>query len=264
MVGLLIKKITAGTKEWASSNINIFFGCQHNCRYCYAKKIAIRFNRKSEDTWKVMELNPNKLLQNFRRRSGRIMFPTSHDIIPEFKSECFQVLEKILEVGNLVLITTKPHLEVIKAICRDFFYYKDLIQFRFTITSIDNSLLRFWEEGAPTFEERFESLKFAFKMNYKTSVSIEPFLDSNPKKLIDTIYPYISETIWIGKMNYISQNKIPKEDRANYKKIRMIYSHKNLLSIINSLESYKKVRYKDSIRKYDFQIPSYQAPKLFN
>lgn len=40
-----IQKITLGTKEWADSNVNCYLGCSNNCRYCYAKKMAIRFNR---------------------------------------------------------------------------------------------------------------------------------------------------------------------------------------------------------------------------
>ena len=52
------RKITLGTKEWADSNVNCYSGCSNNCRYCYAKKMAIRFNRKSENNWQEME--PNK------------------------------------------------------------------------------------------------------------------------------------------------------------------------------------------------------------
>jgi len=264
MTELITNKITTGTKEWASSNVNIFFGCEHNCRYCYAKKMAIRFNRKTEDTWKEMELNSNILIQNFRKRSGRIMFPTSHDILPNHKKECFKVLEKLLKSNNRILLTTKPHLGVIKDLCRKFLYYKDLIQFRFTITSVDNKLLRFWEEGAPNFEERFEALKFAYYMKYKTSVSIEPFLDSNPKDLVSILYPYTSETIWIGKMNYISQKINSKEDASFYQRIRAIYSLKNLYTIIDSRKNCNKIRYKDSIRKLNIHIPPYQTPKCLS
>ena len=34
-----------GTQEWAASNVNIQDGCEHDCRYCYAKTMAIRFKR---------------------------------------------------------------------------------------------------------------------------------------------------------------------------------------------------------------------------
>lgn len=106
--------IPTGTKEWATSNVNFISGCSHNCRYCYAKKRAIRFGRKTESPWKVIKLNKNKLHQKYKKRKGRVIFPSSHDIIPEFKDECFLVLEKLLEAGNSVLITPKPHFNVVK------------------------------------------------------------------------------------------------------------------------------------------------------
>lgn len=87
----------------ATSNVNIISGCHHNCRYCYAKKMAIRFGRKTELTWKDMKINENKVIQSYKKRKGRIMFPSSHDIVPVFKDEYFLVLKKLLDAGNSVL-----------------------------------------------------------------------------------------------------------------------------------------------------------------
>ncbi len=256
------KKITLGTKEWASSNVNLISGCSHNCRYCYARKMAIRFKRKTEESWKHMELNDEKLAINFKKRKGRVMFPTSHDITPEFKEECFLVLKKLLDANNSVLITSKPHYNVIKELCEQFEIYKNLIQFRFTITSLNNKLLQFWEPGAPSFQERLCSLKFANSMKYKTSVSIEPFLDKTPLQLVKKIYPYISETIWIGKMNYLKRNYNSIEEMDNYNEIRENFSSQNIQRIISQLKRFKKIRYKDSIKKLDLEIPSIQAPPM--
>jgi len=256
------KRITLGTKEWASSNINIISGCSHDCRYCYARKMAIRFKRKTEETWKIMELNNEKLSINFKKRKGRIMFPTSHDITPEFKEECFLVLKNLLDAGNSVLITTKPHFEIIKDLCLNFENFKDLIQFRFTITSNNNKILKFWEPGAPPFDERLKSLKYANSMKYKTSVSIEPFLDKDPIPLIKILYPYVSETIWIGKMNYLKRNYNSIEELDFYNEIRENCTIENIQSIVYQLRKYKKIRYKDSIRKLDLLIPSIQTPSM--
>lgn len=256
------KKIPTGTKEWASSNINLISGCSHNCRYCYAKKMAIRFGRKTEHTWNTMELNYHKLNQRYKKRKGRIMFPSSHDILPEFKEECFLVLEKLLDAGNILLITSKPHFEVIKELCHRFIYFRNSIQFRFTITSLNNNLLKFWEFGAPTFEERLESLKYAHFMKYKTSVSIEPFLDKDPIPLIEKVHPYVSETIWIGKMNYIKRNNISNDIKHYYEEIRENYTLENIQNIINQLAIYREIRYKDSIKKMRVKIPSFQTPKV--
>ena len=258
------KKITLGTKEWASSNVNLISGCSHDCRYCYARKMAIRFKRKTEKTWKIMELNKEKLFRNFKKRKGRVMFPTSHDITPEFKEECFLVLKKLLDAGNSVLITSKPHFDLIKELCESFEKYKILIQFRFTITSLNNKTLKFWEPGAPSFEERLQALKFANSMKYKTSVSIEPFLDKDPIPLIKKLYSYVSETIWIGKMNYLKRNYSSIEELDLYNEIRENNNRQNIQRIIFQLRGYKKIRYKDSIRKLGLEIPSIQAPLLKN
>ena len=75
------------------------------------------------------------------------MFPSTHDIveISPFKEACFTALENLLYSKNEVLITSKPRIEVIREIDDKFNEFKDQIQFRFTITSTCNDLLRFWE-----------------------------------------------------------------------------------------------------------------------
>lgn len=250
----------SGTKEWASSNVNLFFGCKHDCRYCYAKKMAIRFKRKTLENWKIMELNEKMLEKNFNKRKGRVMFPSSHDILPEYKGQCFIILKKLLGAENFVLITTKPHLDVIQDICEEFIDYKELIQFRFTITSLHDKLLNFWEPGAPNFKERFDALKLAKSLGYKTSISIEPFLDENPIPLIKKIYPYVSETIWLGKMNYIRRKDFKHHELNYYESIRLNYTQENLQNIIEKLRRYKKIKYKDSMRKFELEIPEMQLP----
>ena len=254
--------IPTGTKEWASSNVNILSGCSHNCRYCYAKKMALRFGRKTEDSWKIMELCQEKLNKNYKKRKGRVMFPSSHDIVPEFKYECFEIIEKLLNAGNSILITSKPYYSIIKELCEMFQDYRNKIQFRFTITSLNNELLNFWEEGAPTFEERLEALKHAYKMKFKTSVSIEPFLDHDPVPLVKKLYPFISETIWIGKMNYIDRKDTQDREFEFYDAIRENNRINNIQEIINKLKQFKKVRYKDSIKKLNILVPSYQIPEV--
>ena len=59
------RKVTLGTKEWADSNVNCYFGCSNNCRYCYAKKMAIRFKRKEESNWKEMKPNQKNIKKNY-------------------------------------------------------------------------------------------------------------------------------------------------------------------------------------------------------
>lgn len=243
------KRITLGTKEWADSNVNCYSGCSNDCKYCYAKKMAIRFNRKTEDSWKIMIPNQKSIDKGYKKRKGRVMFPSSHDLTEESVDNCLVVLEKLLKSRNMILITTKPRYGCIRLICDTFGKFKGQIQFRFTITSIDDELLEFWEPGAPSIKERFNSLKFAFSKGYKTSVSIEPFLDNNPYILVDKLIPFVTESVWIGKMNYVNSKNLSPKERIFYDKIKEINSKKNLIKIVNIAENYKKpvVRIKDSI-----------------
>jgi len=251
--GKISNQITTGTKEWASSNVNLISGCSHDCRYCYAKKMAIRFGRKTEGTWKEMILNKNALHKNYKKRKGRIMFPSSHDITREILKPCAFVLRKLLKAGNEVLITTKPDLICIYKLISYLKPYKTQVQFRFTITSKDPKKLKFWEPGAPGIDDRLQSLKLARMKGFKTSVSIEPFLDKNPIPLILMLANDVTESIWIGKMNYIKANDLSPEEEKHYKFQRKICSWSNVQEIISQLQKLpeeikSKIRIKDSIK----------------
>jgi DNA repair photolyase len=244
------RKITAGTREWADHNVNCATGCLNNCRYCYAKMMAKRFGRATERTWRNMKIRQSAVAKTYRRVHGRVMFPSSHDIIdlPEIERACFEVLSKLLESGNHVLVTTKPRLTIVQKIIEQFSQHKDTLQFRFTITSRYDRSLRFWEPNAPHFNERMACLKFAFAKKYKTSVSIEPFLDHDPQSLVRLVAPYSTESIWIGTMNYIPRNNILHSHAHFYNDVRKNCEREHLMKIYEELRCFPKVRFKDSIR----------------
>lgn len=243
-------RTTSGTKEWADYNVNCIKGCSNGCRYCYAKMMAKRFGRCQEDAWKNMVINQSAVERNYRKYNGRVMFPSTHDIVDDLalQEACFVVIGKLLEAGNEVLITTKPLLSVTEKIIVLFSTYREHLQFRFTITSIDDLLLSFWEPNAPNFEERFKSLKYAYDMDFKTSVSIEPFLDYTPQTLINTLSPFVTESIWLGPMNYIPFNNISEMDKHYYQDIRNNYSLEHLREIHEELKSNPIIRFKDSMK----------------
>jgi DNA repair photolyase len=244
------RKITSGTMEWAEHTINCISGCANDCRYCYAKMIAKRFGRKTDESWKEMEIRKKDVEKNYGKYNGRVMFPSSHDIIdePEVRDACFSVIGKLLDSGNDLLITTKPDLSVMKDIMEDFSRYRDNMQFRFTITSKDDDLLSFWEPNAPSYDERLESLILAYKEGFSTSVSVEPFLDEDPSILVRKLEPYVTGTIWVGSMNYIQRTGIPEEELYQYNKVRKIIEKENLFKIYMKLRTRPKIRFKDSIK----------------
>jgi len=197
-----------------------------------------------------MKLRKDVLHKTFKKQPGRVMFPSTHDIfdISPFKEACFLVLSKLLDSGNDVLITTKPRFSITKDIIHHFGQYKSQMQFRFTITSDNDECLSFWEPNAPGFEERFDSLKYAFQNGFKTSVSIEPFLDYDPTVLVEKVTPLTTESIWLGRMNYIARKNLSDEEEFHFNRIRKNYESHHLLEIFNKLKSHSKIRFKDSIK----------------
>jgi DNA repair photolyase len=191
---------------------------------------------------------------------GTVMFPTEHDIHPEILDECLNVIAELLAAGNNVLVVSKPNLSCINEICRAFAASKDQILFRFTITAKDNTILHFWEPGAPPFEERLSSLCHAFKEGYSTSVSIEPMLDcDNIKELIGDIAPCVTHSIWLGKMNKIEERVICDSAimSEEIKRIRLSQSDENIKKVYNTFRHNKLIRWKESIK----EIVGLELPK---
>ena len=146
--------------EWTDYNANIYHGCAHNCKYCYARLMTKRFEPKPLD-WRDVKMVENAV--ELARRDiralhpGRIMFCSMTDPYQPIEAEtglARKVLEVLLDSLFHVLILTKSPL-----VTRDY----DLIrghgnvEVGFTITSLDD--IPFWEPYAPGNTKRIEALK---------------------------------------------------------------------------------------------------------
>jgi hypothetical protein len=250
---LIVKKIS-GTKEWAVANVNCCDGCSHNCRYCYARAMQCdRLKRIKLEDWPNEKIRTHDVDRPRKLYPGTVMFPTTHDITEKTMKECCIVLWKLLTIGNKVLIVSKPHLPVIKFLCRELYLDREQLMFRFTIGARDNKILKFWEPGAPTFEERRDALRIAFNKGFSTSVSVEPMLNSSD--VVDMFYylePNISDTYWIGKMNKIAQRVKynPKDADERWMVNHVIEGQTDdcIRCIYEWLKDEPKVRWKESIK----------------
>jgi DNA repair photolyase len=206
----MITKLTpqrnlTGDREWAKYKMNFVTGCQNQCKYCFSCAYSYRVARVLKGNWKTEIVRQHDLNRKIKKYDGPILFPASHDISLASLEVCVDELRRVLSAGNEVFFITKAHLEVIDRICREFSAYKDQMLVCVTIGSINSETLKFWEIGATSFEERFEALKLAHGSGFRTSVSAEPMLDKNIVELIETLSPFVSNEIWIGKFNDIRQ-----------------------------------------------------------
>ena len=253
-----------GTKDWTASTVNCCTGCANNCRYCYAKGMAIRFKRLTAEEWPIERVRQKDVDRPQRLYPGRIMFPSSHDITPGNFEACMTVLEKLIAAGNQVLIVSKPRCDIIREICHEFREDRDKIMFRFTIGAMNDDVLRFWEPGAPSFAERLDSLTYAFCSGYKTSVSIEPMLDSdNVLDLILTVEPFATDSIWLGKMNHIGKNIVidSPEMKAAVRRIENGQTKERIQVLYEVLKDNPKIKWKSCL-KHIIGLPMNNTPGL--
>lgn len=247
-----VKPAVFGTKEWASHTVNCCTGCSHDCRYCYAKEMAVRFGRVTRDEWSQENIRQKDVEKQYQKMNGTVMFPSAHDITPNNFSACITVLEKLLEAGNRVLIVSKPHFDCVREICHAFTNFKEQVLFRFTITAADDNILSFWEPNAPSYTERKKALEYAHTNGYDTSVSMEPMLDSDHiESLVMDLVPFVSNSIWIGKMNGIKR-RVKIDSRAmeaEVNRVKVGQTDQRIESIYKTLRYHPLVKWKDSIKK---------------
>lgn len=251
------KKKVSGTAEWSKSSVNVMLGCKHDCRYCYARSSAHRFGRVEPGQWPEEIVQPNLLAKNFGKRSGTIMFPTTHDINPDNFEHTGATLEKLLVAGNDVLVVSKPHLETVQEMCTRFLPYRDQILFRFSIGSCDDDTLTLWEPGAPSFEERLDALKHAHRQGFETSVSMEPMLDTMEARIVNTfryVEPFVTDAVWLGKMNRaterLKRNGFGNDTALMRAAEALVSSQRDarILELYDRLKDEPKVKWKESIK----------------
>lgn len=243
-------KQQTGTREWSNFSLNCAIGCSHNCRYCYAREMLCRFGVTTEEEWPVEKLKKDVPL--VRHRKGVIMFPTAHDITLPILDQCCSTIYDNLTIKNRMLICSKPKWSCMREIFNTCSQYKDIVEIRFTIGSLNDDALYFWEPGAPSMEERYECLKQAKKWGFHTSVSIEPILEPwYVEQIVDEVGRFVNGQIWIGLLRKSEQRvRIEDEDgELRLKELEEFYKTQAMKDILEKVSGYPNVMLKDSARR---------------
>lgn len=195
-------------------------------------RVAKKWMRASEGAG--ARANPKKL----------IMFPSSHDIVPELLTEYIQVALKILNAGHDLMIVSKPRMDCMRPVADALDEFKARVIYRLTIGSDDQRILDFWEPHAPSFIERRSVLQMLHARGCLTSISMEPFL-SDPIPIIVALAPFVSETIWVGTMSGL--NEALAGSRGELVRLKDLHSLTSLIRIARALHAVPlglKVRWK--------------------
>ena len=194
-------------REYCDLAINIYNGCNHGCKYCYARKMFERFH-PGEDFSDVkvregiVEAAKNQL-SGGKYKGKKIMlcfmcdpYPAEIDTMPTR-----EVIKAIKEAGAHVQILTKGGNRAV----RDFDLLDEGDSFGITLSCLDGAEV--WEPNAALPWERISTLCDATLHGMKTWVSFEPVID--PKRvlyLIKELPNIIQEKnilLRIGKLNHL-------------------------------------------------------------
>lgn len=234
--------------EYVELNANPIRGCSHACKYCYARKIDVRFGKvKSTAEWhkpKVFENFFDVLEKEISRGKinpdREIFLSTMTDLYQPYALK-YNIGRKLLlrlQKANLTyrLLTKSP--DVIDDI--DLLQYsKGKVGLSITTDSTNEKQRKHWEPKTISIQDRLEALKeLDLYGGINVWVSAEPFLPgTNFENYYKDIFAYAGDSLTelvIGKMNYesgVDQQfdweeviNITEKYRAEYgKKVRFHY-----------------------------------------
>lgn len=235
---------------------NIQLGCDRNCVFCYGAEGADRRNQRKRKDWDFPVINLNKVNRKYRKTSKRIMFPTTHDITENNIEACLVVLKRLLEVGNHVLIVSKMSSKIFERLTTELWEFRQQLEVRITITAKDQLIKSIFERNSPWTEDQLLILESVLKLNLPISVSIEPFLEEDPTRLIQELMARGITSIWIGPMNHRGRlRKISQIIADNFDYLERIYSPQNLQLIYSNCFNLMKenprvhIHFKDAFLK---------------
>lgn len=212
----VIYKPEGRAREYNSLAVNLYQGCEHGCKYCYAPIIR----QVSPEIFHSNVFPRENILGNLRKdceeNSALNLFDQRppESVLLCFITDPYQPVEerycitrkaiKILHDGGYkVEILTKGGLRA----TRDFDLLGEGDAFACTLTFIDDVKSREWEPKAGLPSERIEALKIAHEKGIRTWVSLEPVIEPEQTfELIKASYKY-TDQFRIGKLNYHSLEK---------------------------------------------------------
>lgn len=186
--------------------VNPYTGCRFGCVYCYASFMS-RYVGKNINYWGefvYVKINAPELLQKEIQKlknKGKglsILFSSVTDPYQGVEAK-YQVTRKCLQVlvdygfEGKVSILTKSQL-----VTRDIDLLKKLknVEVGLTITSVDDSVSRFFEKLAPNVSQRFEALRVLNDAGIVTYAFVGPLLPNyiNNIDALDSVFENIKDS----------------------------------------------------------------------
>jgi len=193
-----LSRMFQGYKTW-----NPIVGCKHDCRYCWARRMAQRQKHRCIECFAfVPHLHRERL--SLSDVEKQIFVCSMGDMWGDWVDN--EWIRKILEVcrskpKNCYLFLTKNPER----------YHEFLDELPpnsiLGVTIETNRNTRIWSINAPNVTRRYEAM-LSLPSHVRKAVSIEPIMDFDEEEFIEMIKNLKPSIVWIGYDNY--NNKLPE------------------------------------------------------
>jgi DNA repair photolyase len=163
----------------ADYTVNCYAGCEHGCRYCYAR-FATRFSHPGERWGSFVDVKvnaPKVLAREVRRKRIGTVFISSVCDGWQPREDSYQLTRQCLEIllayGYPLTILTK---NTLAGRDLDLLSSKASVNFGVTITALDEDLCRLIEPRSPSPIKRLALLEEARRRGVRTYAFVGPLL----------------------------------------------------------------------------------------
>lgn len=210
----IIYKPSGMAREYSPYALNIYIGCSHRCRYCYAPHTL---QRKNEDYFgrpmprkDILKLLERDLKKNVYKEQVLLSFVGDNYCESADNGETMREVLKLLNEYKVpVAVLSKGGKKMLRDL--DIFKsYGDRITVGTTLTFISEEKSKFWEPYASLPKERLETLKILHDNGIKTFASFEPTIEPEESLALirKTLEMDCVDHYKIGKINnYKSEDK---------------------------------------------------------
>ena len=197
--------------EYAPLACNLYMGCTHGCKYCYAPGCV----RHSLEDWHSSAIVRKDVVDLFAKDvewlSVNMPDNEKRRVLFCFLSDPYQPLESRLHITRKCLQIAREHgvkIDILTKgtyarVSKDFALMKAVgVRFGVTLSFIDDAKRKEWEPMAASVSDRLKLLKKAHEMGIRTWVSVEPVIDPDEAiSVIERARAFVD--YWkIGKLNY--------------------------------------------------------------
>jgi DNA repair photolyase len=184
----------------ASYVINQYVGCQHACKYCYAKYMGKWYGYEKWGSWIIIKENMAEIVKG-KYVEGKVYMSSA--------SDAYQPIEKRLELTRNVLQNMDKSIKLViltksDLVLRDIDIFKEFkdIEVGLTINSFEGNVKRSIEPFSPSNQKRIKALMAIHQNGIKNYAFISPIIPhlTDVKRLIDETKDFV-DFYWFEFLN---------------------------------------------------------------